>query len=117
MRITVNGPIFEGYQFSWFSWRAQNTNSTTHEIAIFRIYIIKSNDYFASNLEHFIEGLYIRSVDINLFQPLSPFHLQKVRCINISPTASFYVSLVHVIGTTLLFQCYRRGFSTINVPS
>ena len=32
---TVDGLIFVGYQFLWFSWRFQSTNSSTHEIVIF----------------------------------------------------------------------------------
>ena len=31
---TVNGLIFMGYQFSWFSWRVRSSNYSTHEIAI-----------------------------------------------------------------------------------
>ena len=32
--ITVDGLVFMGYQFLWFSWRVRSTNSSTHEIAI-----------------------------------------------------------------------------------
>ena len=32
---TVDGLIFVGYQFSWFSWRVQSTNSSTNKIANF----------------------------------------------------------------------------------
>ena len=32
---TVDGLIFAGYQFSWFSWKVQPSNSSTHEIEIF----------------------------------------------------------------------------------
>ena len=32
---TVDGLIFVGYQFSWFSWRVLSTNSSTHEMVIF----------------------------------------------------------------------------------
>ena len=35
--ITVDGLIFVGYQFPWFSWRVQSKNSSTHKIAIFCI--------------------------------------------------------------------------------
>ena len=33
--ITVDGLVFVGYQFSWFSWRVRSTKSSTHEKAIF----------------------------------------------------------------------------------
>ena len=32
---TVDGLIFVGYQFSWFSWRVPPTNSSANDIAIF----------------------------------------------------------------------------------
>ena len=32
---TVDGSIFVGYQFSWFSSRVRTTNSSTHEMVIF----------------------------------------------------------------------------------
>ena len=32
---TVDGSIFVGDQFSWFSWRVWSTNSSTHEMVIF----------------------------------------------------------------------------------
>ena len=32
---TVDGLIFVGYQFSWFSWRVWSTNSSANEIANF----------------------------------------------------------------------------------
>ena len=32
---TVDGLNFVGYQFSWFLWRVQTTNSSTHEMVIF----------------------------------------------------------------------------------
>ena len=43
---TVDGWIFVGYQFSWFSWWVRSTNST-HEEAIF---CMKENA-LATNLE------------------------------------------------------------------
>ena len=33
--ITVDGLIFVGYQFSWFSWMERSLNSRTNELAIF----------------------------------------------------------------------------------
>ena len=32
---TVDGLNFARYQFSWFSWRAQSTNSSTYEMVMF----------------------------------------------------------------------------------
>ena len=34
-RNTVDGLIFVGYHFSWFSWRVRSAKAGTHEIAIF----------------------------------------------------------------------------------
>ena len=45
-KSTVDGLIFVGYQFSWFSWRVQSTNSSTHELVILCVnYEGKYNGY------------------------------------------------------------------------
>ena len=37
----MNGLIFVGYQFSWFSWRVRCMKSSTHEK--FSVWIMKEN--------------------------------------------------------------------------
>ena len=59
---TEDGLIFVGYQFSWFSWRAWSTNSSTHEFVNFHINY--EGKYLATSFEPHECVIFVQSTKI-----------------------------------------------------
>ena len=115
----VNGLIFMGYQFSWFSWRVRSTIPTNSQISVWIMKNTRATSFEPQEYVNFVKSTKIgthenkttHSSASSCFVPVPICHVKKMKM-----TCTFCYSVLiryHSKCMTCFYRCFFHSFVTL----